>query len=70
MRVVRTKKKVKFTPAPRNDTSTYMADVVIQPGEHVLLIGQIDNVRGSVAISTWDGNVLWPVNLDDLEEIA
>lgn len=70
MRVVRTKKRVKFTPSPRNDPSTYMVDVVLQPGEYVLLLGQIDNVQGSVAISTWEGNVLWPVNPDDLEEIS
>jgi hypothetical protein len=47
----------------------HIVDVAINQGEHVLLLGMIDNISELVAVSTWDGNVLWPVNLNDFGEI-
>ena len=47
----------------------YSSPVSIHDGERVLILGPIDNMNGTVAISTWDGTVLWPINLSDLEEI-
>ncbi len=70
MRVVRTNKRVRFTPRPLNDKTSYMAEVTLQAGEHVLLLGKLDNIEDGIAISTWDGTVLWPVNPNDIEEIT
>ena len=69
MRVMVVKNRIKFRPHQRPDSSTYSVEVSIFPGEHVLLVGSVDNIEGTVAVSTWDGNVLWPIKMSDLEEL-
>lgn len=69
MRVMRVKSRIRFRPHQRPDPSAYLAEVSIQQGEHVLLVSKIDNIEGTVAVSTWDGNVLWPIKMSDLEEL-
>ena len=66
---MRALRKIVVKPAQMPGKSAYMAPVIIAADEHVLLMGHIDNMTGTVAVSTWDGNVLWPVNLHDLGEI-
>jgi len=66
---MRALRKIVVKPVQIPDKSSYMAPVIIAAGEHVLVMGHVDNMNGKVAISTWDGNVLWPVNLNDLGEI-
>ena len=70
MRVMRVRSRIKFRPTQRPDPSTYSVEVSIFPGEHVLLLGEVDNIEGTVAVSTWDGNVLWPIKMSDLEELS
>lgn len=69
MRVMKAKRRIRFEPRQRPDSGTYMVDIAIMQGEHVLLLGLIDNSEGNVAVSNWEGNVLWPVNFNDLEEL-
>jgi hypothetical protein len=66
---MRALRKIVIRPTQAPDKSSYMVPVIISEGEHVLLLGPVDNMNGTVAVSTWDGNVLWPVNLKDLGEI-
>jgi len=69
VRVMRVLRKIVFRPTQAPDNSAHMVPVIIPEGEHVLFLGAVDNMNGMVVISTWDGNVLWPVNLKDLGEI-
>ena len=69
MKVMRAKKRIRITPRQMPECGVYMVDVVIMQGEHVLLLDSIDNSEGNVAVSNWEGNVLWPVNFNDLEEL-
>ena len=69
MRVMRATKKFVVKQVRMPDRLSSAAGVTIHEGEHVLFIGSINNMNGTVAISTWDGAVLWPVNLSDLREV-
>jgi hypothetical protein len=69
MKVMKARKKFVVKQARMPDGLSSTAGVTIHEGEHVLFIGVVNNMNGTVAISTWDGTVLWPINLSDLEEI-
>jgi len=66
MRAIR---KIVVRPTQMPDESAYLVPTILSEGEHVLLLAPVDNMSGTVAISTWEGRVLWPINLNDLGEI-
>jgi hypothetical protein len=69
LRVVRALRKVVVTPSQLPGKSTYLVPTIISEGEHVLFLGQVDNMNGSIAVATWDGNVLWPLKHSDFGEV-
>ena len=66
---MRALRKVVIVPTQRPSKSTYLVPTIISEGEHVLFLGTVDNMNGAAAVSTWEGQVLWPVKLSDFGEV-